>query len=199
VSGQRLKSLGCSGAETTRCRHADAVQHQRYVPVAGLVELEGWFAFFPSSRNGCIRHWLPWHSDPVLPGLSFTNDPSASQKISIVRAQDVGAAARLAKTDSALHPRFTAPPRSPQFVGLDRHLDNPIVKFFGALEIKIRFAFVHTIKLALQPDSLPRKAKTLISGGLVEPLLDFRLGERPFVALPASNDVLFELVIKANS
>ena len=103
------------------------------------------------------------------------------------------------KPDNAFHPRLTSPPRSPQFVGLDRHLDNPIVKFFGALEIKIRFAFVHTIKLALQPDSLPRKAKTLISGGLVEPLLDFLLGECPLVALPASNNVLFELLIKANS
>jgi hypothetical protein len=78
---------------------------------------------------------------------------------------------------------------------LDRQLDDAVVEFLGALEIKIRLAFVHTIELALQRDSLPRKAKTLISGGVVEPLLDFLLGEGPFVTLPAGNDVLFELLI----
>ncbi len=91
----------------------------------------------------------------------------------------------------------TAPPGPPQTVGLDRELDDPIVEFFSALEIKTRLAGVHTIKLVLQRDSLPRNAKTLISGGLVEPLRDLVLGERPFVVLPTGNGVLFEFLIES--
>ena len=48
----------------------------------------------------------------------------------------------------------TAPPRPPQFVGLDRQLDDPIVELFGALEVKIRLPCVHTIKLALQRETV---------------------------------------------